>query len=404
MKVFLLIAFIFSSSSFAAEMPQTVLGVILNKDRRHDLFEQAKKAGMLAYRIDHNSILKKDHFENVRVWDGKTWKRIAKAPLPTVTYDYSFYRNHPKQNDANKLIKKIYSLGLPKINPTVVLGTLSNKLKFSELMTKSHLNHPETIEYSEEYLEKALRKWDLIYLKPYNGNQSRGIIVIKKNDDGILLEFDGPKTDTDNTSHEESETKEKRYEQLITSHDFEEILAQINDARSIMSTSKSRYLIQEGQKFFQFEGKRTNFRATVQRGQGGQLECTALTVKIGGNVALGGFTASVDPLLKGISETAEQTVSTLKSRLKNAAVETCLEMEKYHGIKIGELGIDLGMLPDGRVIIIEANTKPGYIYYRPDFYKYFNPYEKMVAMQAEEPRDAALIDYAQYLSQMHQEK
>ena len=397
MRTLFLMMLIVGSSSFAAESPQTVLGVILNKDRRHGLFEQAKKSNIIAYRIDHNSTLAEDHIANVRVWNGQSWNRIPKAPLPTVTYDYSFYKNHPKRKVASKLISSLYSLNLPKINPVVVLHTLSDKKTFAEVMSASHLNHPETIEYSDEALEDHFEKWDLIYLKPYNGNQSRGIIVIEKNDNGVLITFDGPDNSQDSSSANSS-SKDKKYSKLVSSHDFEDVLAEVNDARAIMSTQKSRYLIQEGQKFFQFNGERTNFRATVQRGEDGMLECIALTVKIGGNVALGGFTAIPEPLLKRISKVSQQTVATLTSRLKLVAVETCLEMEKYHDIKIGELGIDLGMLPNGQVVVIEANTKPGYIYYRKDFYKLFSPFEQMVAEQAEEVRDRALVAYAQYLS------
>ncbi|MFK7826687.1 MAG: YheC/YheD family protein [Oligoflexales bacterium] len=401
MRVFLLVALIFGCKINAAEMSQTVLGVILNKDRRHGLFEQAKKSGVRAYRIDHKSSIKKDHITNVRIWDGQNWKRISRAPLPTVTYDYSFYKKHPNRKTAAKLIEDIYSLDLPRINPSVILNTLSDKLKFANVMAKSHLNHPETIEYTDKAFEQKLEDWDLIYLKPYNGNQSRGIVVVKKNDAGVLLEFEGPENNNEDDTASSSIQKEKIHSKLVASSDFEEVLEELNKAKTIMSSTDTRYLIQEGQKFFQFDEQRTNFRATVQRGEGGLLECTALTIKIGGNVALGGTTEMPEPFIKRISIKAQQTVETLIGKLKNAAVDTCLEMEKYHDIKIGELGIDLGMLPDGQVVIIEANTKPGYIYYRKDFYKYFSPYRQMEAEQAEETRDRALISYAQYLSQMY---
>ena len=168
-------------------------------------------------------------------------------------------------------------------------------------------------------------------------------------------------------------------------------------ARKALGKTKDPYLIQQGINAFRYQDRQTDFRVNTQRGQEGNLRITVFTMRVGGNLSQGGRPADHHFVLAGSGFDIDE----IERRIKDAATDTHLALEKYAEKMIGDLGIDL-VIEDGSPFVIEANHKSGYpstyIKKYPEIDKLYNlpsAYDLCAAMDKE--HEDQIIEYARHL-------
>ena len=91
----------------------------------------------------------------------------------------------------------------------------------------------------------------------------------------------------------------------------------------------------------------------------------------------------------------------MQNKLKTVAADCFIAIEKDCGIQLGELGMDMVFDAKRDVYTLEANTKPGQLWYKKksDYknMKFSDPGFNDVALAMDLGREVKLLEYAEYL-------
>ena len=326
-----------------------VLGVLMNQNRRHELFDMAKGMGVHMYRMDRwtriDAQARKVH--SVRLWSGTEWVRASDQPLPDVVYDFSYFRSdRTGMREMRNLERQLKKLRIPSFVPRSTILTIRNKLLFAKMAQKRGLQHPLTLSESRIHLQQLLSKYHSVYIKPVWGNHGFGIIVVERTDAGFRLQYSVP----------DPQVKDSLIKRQVDVGSLEEVLTACHVAKKDMGTHEKEYFLQQGVDFYRFKDKQTYFRVFTQRGRSGKLVLGPQIAKVGGSLALGGFAAYPGRVLR---EMGVDVAATMR-QIKQLALSAHWALEREHRARIAELGMDIGVRPDGEAFILEANDKPGY--------------------------------------------
>lgn len=282
-----------------------------------------------------------DHKSSIRAlyYDEASNKWIRKwTPIPTLIYDRcryhgkatfqmlsKFRRNHPELRYLAKPLANKWSL--------------HNVLLKHPRITK---NLPETHHYSLNTLEKMLKKYHSVYLKPKNGTGGRGIIRI------VALEKD--------TYHIQGRHRNRKI--------FQPEQAKIKDlpAKLKKHSVNENYIIQQGISPLLLDGRVCDFRLLIQKNGIGEWEITGCAGRIGpkrsitSNLHGGGNAITMENLLNQRFQSKTQ-VNNIKKTLYELSMRIAHKLEEQYGT-LCELGIDLAVDSHGDVWLIEVNPKP----------------------------------------------
>ncbi|NQX68020.1 YheC/YheD family protein [Paenibacillus alba] len=293
-------------------------------------------------RIDwQQGLVRGYHYESER----KEWG-MKLFPLPPLIYDRCFFSSQRSYQQYRYHVSRLRKT--PHIR---FLGYgLSGKWEVGQILQKDSALHsylPETsLLTGRSQLKAWLRDRNDVFLKPQGGSQGRGALHLqhlRTAEGGSMLQIKG--RDANNRS---------------IGQQFNGFDACWSWLRRVVGSRP--YLIQEYLSLQSSQGMAYDVRSLVQKNGQGQWEISGMAARIGkpgsitSNLHGGGTAEDVSTFLTkefGAFKTEEliDTLTKLSSRVP-------LVLETYHG-RLAELGIDFGIDTQGRIWILEVNSKPG---------------------------------------------
>ncbi|MBO3285694.1 YheC/YheD family protein [Paenibacillus sp. FSL M8-0228] len=209
------------------------------------------------------------------------------------------------------------------------------------LKTKALLHHPytavyipETCLYSEEQLRMMLRRHAFVFIKPVKGGGGIGVMRVAKERRGYTC---------------------TRMEHMHRFSHFRALVIGINKLRI-----QRPYLIQQGIQLASIQGRPVDYRVKVVK-EGQRWDFRAVVARharpglVITNLCKGGT------LLKGTEALRMIYPRRLAAQKRREIIELtqrCIPVLEKRFPGIGQLGFDYGLDQNGRVWILEVNTRP----------------------------------------------
>ncbi|MNZ67481.1 Endospore coat-associated protein YheD [compost metagenome] len=307
-------------------------------------------------------------------------KELVDACTAQGAYVYLFT---PKQvgSDTNTVDGWIYSDGWRKasmpvadvINNRLTTRKLENNASVQHFMKEVKQQHKTTV-FNEKFLDKtevfdALKKdeslarylpesyslrgystlksmcsrYNQVFLKPVRGSLGKGIIRISRMDqNGYQVMYATA-----------AGSRRQQYASLTKLYS------------SLSSKMKSvRYQIQQGLQLIEIQKRPVDFRALVQKNASGKWTLTSIVARTAGshhfvsNLARGGTLSTVGEALAKSNLHSDINRRAASFRLQQAALQIARGVDTQIPAHFGELGIDLALDTNGRVWLLEVNSKP----------------------------------------------
>ncbi|WP_158598229.1 YheC/YheD family endospore coat-associated protein [Falsibacillus albus] len=260
-------------------------------------------------------------------------------PEPDVIYN----RIHSRKTERTKAYLVFYEHYLQSGSTIFNPQFLSKWEVYQLLGAESHMNPfiPETNLYSESTFDDFLGKYGAVYIKPVHGSLGRGIIEVTKHSDGLFI-------------------VNQTYFPEQKEHTFESLTDVKNAVHKWIG--KRICIIQQALSLLEKDGRKIDFRLLTHPDAGHHWRVTSAVARISGenqfvsNLAQGGVLDKPGAVLKGFFSTS--TSSQILSLMKELALETAALIAKSLEGVTGELGLDIGVDLDGKIWLIEANSKP----------------------------------------------
>jgi glutathione synthase/RimK-type ligase-like ATP-grasp enzyme len=261
-------------------------------------------------------------------------------PLPNIIYNRLTSRKLENRENVQNFVRHAKSdhqavmFNEKYLNKTEVFDALHNEKGLHIYLPESHLLN------NYQLLKTMCAKYSTIFLKPITGSLGKGIIRIKRRADGLYIchftNLHG--------------ARKQSFSSLI----------QLFKALS-RKIKHQRYQIQQGLTLISVARRPVDFRALVQRNGLGQWSITSIVARIAGeshfvsNLACGGSLSTVRDALarSNITSSAGGAI-----KLRRAALAVAKGIEKQIPEHFAELGIDLALDTEGRVWLLEVNSKP----------------------------------------------
>ncbi|WP_096201497.1 YheC/YheD family endospore coat-associated protein [Bacillus sp. FJAT-45350] len=274
------------------------------------------------------------------IFEDGQWDEVN-VPIPDVIYNRIGSRKVEQSTNMAQLLTECSILNIPYFNEKFlskwdVYSTLHNYIEI-----KPHL--PTTELYTDEQsLKTMLDAYSLLFLKPDNGSQGKGIYQIgydEKEDQYFI-----------------------RYSTL--SGKQERIFQSTKVLHSLLSKriGKRSYLLQEAIPLKKWKDRPLDFRILCCRTLKGEWNVISAVARVSAeekfvaNLAQGGEIVPVDEVLLEWFPTEES--KQLKSLLYEIALESSRLLNEESTGEYGEFGVDIGIDEEGFPWIIELNTKP----------------------------------------------
>ncbi|CAM3515041.1 YheC/YheD family endospore coat-associated protein [Cytobacillus oceanisediminis] len=289
----------------------------------------------------------------------------SEVPLPEVIYN----RIHSRALEASTLFQSfknsISTLFIHLFNDRFLSKKEVHNLLYSEEHMQPYL--PETIMADEHSIKELLNKHKSLYLKPIHGSQGRNIIRITLNGEEILAEL----------------SSGNRKEETLLFENYTRFSQWFKQQKK-----KRIFLAQQAIPLQTYKNRQLDFRVLCHKNFQDTWKATSAVARISAeqqfvsNIARGGEIMKPLKIFSILSD--QKTAIQQLALMKELAVETAsIISQKCNGL-IGELGIDIGVDKNGKLWIIEVNSKPS---------KNFEDSDKRIR-----PSAKALIEYAAALS------
>lgn len=265
------------------------------------------------------------------------WKRVS-LPLPDVIYNRITSRRIEKTITVQKKLERLKNFHLiPFFNDRFL-----NKMQVHQLLIQNEDAKrmlPETHYLNQQTLKNMLQKYSMLYLKPTNGSLGSGIIRLTRKDKKWIIESavqNGTSTHTAQTFGELNHVLRNRIK-------------------------RHSYLIQQGLQLVRFQNRALDFRILVQKNKLGEWAVTSSIARVAGdqqivsNLAKGGTLRRVKDILAELGNLPNKPSS---SEIRNLAILIAKTFENQVEGHFAELGIDLALDQNGRLWLIEINSKP----------------------------------------------
>lgn len=273
----------------------------------------------------------------VIVWGGeRRGFQVREVRLPDLIWER--VKRKPGTGEARAL----RDLGVPLLNSVVLNKWEAYRLLLQDPEIRPYLPETHLLNESEAALD-LLERYGRAYVKPVSGAMGRGILRLLRQGRRYRGEYaPGPRRSVRSV--------------LLRGRELEEWLEDRTDDET--------YLVQQGLELEVVGGRIADIRVLVQKDGSGRWAVTGMGARLG---APGRFTANLHTGGRGLPlrwllarlmprEPARQRE--IEELARSLALRVCHALEARTG-PLGELGIDLGLEPSGRLWYIEHNYYPG---------------------------------------------
>ncbi|MBV7508173.1 YheC/YheD family protein [Bacillus sp. sid0103] len=261
-------------------------------------------------------------------------------PIPDVIYNRIHSRKLEKSVQFKHFRERIETLQIPLFNERF----LSKWEVYNQIFQEKHLYPyiPKTKIYTKEHLYELAQEYETIFIKPVHGSQGRNIVkLIKEDESHYTLQSSIPSLN--NNSSNKFIIDELHY--LLEPY-----------------LQNRFYIIQQGVELFRYESCSMDFRALCHKNLNNHWQVTSIVARIAAkdefvsNIARGGrMIRPLDVLKTSLGPKRSLQILAL---MKELAVETASIISNSSTGITGELGIDIGVDQEGKLWIIEVNSKP----------------------------------------------
>jgi hypothetical protein len=203
---------------------------------------------------------------------------------------------------------------------------------------------PATIQYENSSdLEKCLKLYKGLYLKPDSLSKGKGIFRISENiDEGYKVEYRTP--------------EENHIASIKSLKDLEILMGQYNE-------KGGGYIIQQEINKSKYKGNPFDFRALFQKDCQGIWQLSGTAGRIAGKGSIvtsprsGGTVEDLETILKEAFNEDFNTPGGLYENIVHLGREICISLDREFGNCI-ELGLDMAIDINKKIWLIEVNGKP----------------------------------------------
>ncbi|NDI36302.1 YheC/YheD family protein [Chengkuizengella sediminis] len=272
---------------------------------------------------------------------GGTWNKKS-LPIPNAIYNRLSTRKQENKSSVQHFMKEVKSKHHAQIfnekflDKTEVYDALSKNINLQKYLPESY----SLKNYS--MLKMMCSKYHTVFLKPSQGSLGRGIIRVTRQSNGAYrCHFTNV-----NGSHSEKFSNLRK------------VYAKISG-----KLKTKRYQIQQGIPLIKVNQRPIDFRALVQKNLHGEWEITSIVGRIASNnhfvsnLARGGTLSSVKEALMKSNLPKHEVKNTIR-RLHLSALKIAEGLEDQISNHFAELGVDLSIDVNGKVWMIEVNSKP----------------------------------------------
>jgi glutathione synthase/RimK-type ligase-like ATP-grasp enzyme len=279
---------------------------------------------------------------------GYTYSRTERGwrenifPLPHLIYDRCFYNGIPDSYIYRESIHRL----LKNRNVAFLGRSLGGKWHVQQTLlqeTAFHPHLPDTELYrGAKMLRRRLDAKGEVFLKPLGGSQGRGVLHIVDSGDG---QYFAKGRDVRNRP-----ILKRFYQSFALYHWIKPFIG------------NRPYLAQDYLDLTTQKGEVYDIRSLVQKNRQGQWQLVGIAVRLGSpgsvtsNLHGGGRAAEANSFLS--SQFGDRKAAEILSCINKLSHQIPPVLEQSHG-RLVELGIDFGVDRDGRVWILEVNSKPG---------------------------------------------
>ncbi|MCL7749470.1 YheC/YheD family protein [Halalkalibacter alkaliphilus] len=268
-------------------------------------------------------------------YQDKIWKQKS-FPFPDVVYN----RGYRGSLNVTKAINTFQANGVQLIN------TLSGFNKwdvYRSLVKKKKLQPflPSTRFFEKAHnittkdIETLLKKGTKLYIKATRGSRGRKVVSIEKKQNGYECSF---------------------FIGKLT-------IIQVNNKTKIIDILKeffgeSNIIVQDAIDLVKIDNQIVDLRAEVQRNGKGEIEVTAIPVRIGQKfspISTHGNSFTFNDFFKVILSYSEEDVNLLHNKIEDVLIQLYTSIEEEYG-PFGEIGIDIGLDKKGELWFIECNA------------------------------------------------
>lgn len=300
--------------------------------------------------------------------DSVKWRKIRR-PVPAVVYDRCFYSGKSQYMRYSAALRRLERLPVVRY----MMRGLSGKWQvqqFLSLSPKLRSYLPDTVVLTRmEQIADWLKYHDACILKPNAGSHGKKIVRIKR-------------------------VSGKRFEVTGRNSRNEPILASFDSMNQLLGWMKrfigsKKYLLQQYLNLQTTTGQPFDIRSLVQKGGDGSWQLTGMAVRIGrpgsltANLHGGGSSIPIQPFME--EQFGKIEGETIMQQLEDLSYGIPEQLERQHH-RLVELGVDFGIDQDGKVWILEVNSKPGR-----------SVFARLHDVRTSRASVSNLIDYARYL-------
>ena len=267
-----------------------------------------------------------------------TWQK-SYFPFPDVVHNRVLSRTTEQTPAIRQALKITGAYGIKCFNPKFLNKWETHNILYKNPPLRKYL--PETVKYqSGEQLYHFLKKYPLVYLKPWHGSLGKDIQRISKDHGRYCYVY--------------------RQSKRTVSSEWNSPADMIEAVGSFVG--KRSYLIQQGLNFISYFGQVFDIRVMIQKNLTGSWEVSAIVARIGKegspfpNIAAGGEAQSIEEVWRELFN-RDWAADPVREKITDLAEKVAITLDRELG-NFGELGLDVGIDAKGRPWLIEVNSKP----------------------------------------------
>ncbi|MDF2681252.1 MAG: hypothetical protein K0R47_2442 [Brevibacillus sp.] len=266
---------------------------------------------------------------------GGVWRQKV-LPLPQCIYNRLVSRQRERSEQMTNWVQRCKDANIPFFNEQFLNKWHVHAALENQEAAEVYL--PKMVRYhSQDDLKNMFATHRMVYAKPANGSMGRGIIRLRRTDQGYQLARPGGLN--------------KTFSSIQGLHQY-----------LSKQTKNKPYLLQQGLVLIGIQNRPTDFRVLVQKDRKGEWAVTSMVARLGqnrivSNISRGG---SMLPPLQALrlcgpwASTSRPTPQTLRA----VALKLSVLLEEALPGHYAEFGVDLGIDVRGHVWLLEVNSKP----------------------------------------------